>query len=145
MPIARRLVLPLLLVLPGVARAQGPAIDQPPRGSALRAALLDAAREPIVQETGGPVEFAVAVLRTDGHWAYLQARPQRPGGRRIDWARTRHAEAWRAGRMDEVVMVLMRRAGATWGIVEYEVGPTDAAWIHWAERHRLPHALFEGP
>ncbi len=144
MPIARRLVLLGCAAMPGAAAAEG-RYETPPRGSPLRAAMLDAARGPIATETGGPVEFAVSVLRTDGRWGYLQARPQRPGGRRIDWARTRYAEVWRAGIMSDLVMVLLRRAGAGWGWVEYAVGPTDVAWIDWMARHRLPQALFEGP
>lgn len=144
MPISRRLLLLGCAALPGAALARGPYVE-PPRGSAIRAALLDAARAVIGPETGGPVEFVVSVLRTDGDWAYLQARPQRPGGGRIDWSRTRHAEAWRADMMSDLVMVLMRRAGPGWRVVEYVVGPTDVAWIPWAEQHRLPPALFEGP
>lgn len=143
MPVARRPLL-LGLALPGAALAQA-RYETPPRGSPLRQALLDAARDPIETELGPPIEFAVSVLRTDGRHAYLQARPQRRGGQRIDWARTRYARDWRAGMMSDLVMVLLGRSGAAWGWVEYAIGPTDVAWIDWAERHRLPHALFEGP
>lgn len=143
MPIARRHLL-LGLALPGAAQAQA-RHGTPPRGSPLRQALLDAAREPIETELGPPIEFVVSVLRTDGRHAYLQARPQRRGGQRIDRARTRYARGWRADMMSDLVMVLLRRSGAAWGWVEHAIGPTDVAWIPWAERHRLPHSLFEGP
>jgi hypothetical protein len=143
MPIARRPLL-LGLALPGAALAQA-RYETPPRGSQLRFLLLEAARDPIETELGPPIEFAVSVLRTDGRNAFLQARPQRRGGQRIDWARTKFAREWRAGMMSDLVMVLLGRSGAAWGWREYAIGPTDVPWIDWAERHRLPHALFEGP
>lgn len=56
----------------------------PQRGTAERKALMDAARPAISREIGGPIEFVVHTLRTDGEWAYMFAQPQRPGGTPID-------------------------------------------------------------
>src|SRR2546422_805860 len=61
----------------------------PPRGSALRAELMDALRPTVMAEIGGPIEFVVTDLRVMREWAYAYVRPQRPGGTPIDWSGTK--------------------------------------------------------
>lgn len=136
MPFTRR------LLLPGTAAAEP--IATPPRGSALRRALLDTARAYAEAELGPPIEFGVQVLRTDGRFAFFQGFVQRPGGQPLDWSATRYAEHRRRGSMTEGVMVLMRLEGRRWRIVERALGPTHVPWVHWMAPHRLPRALFEG-
>ena len=115
----------------------------PPVGDPDRKGILDALRPVVEQATGGPVRFVVDVLRTDGHWAFAQGIPQRPGGHPIDWSRTPMAEEWRMGMMDEGVMGLIARSEGGWRLVEYAIGPTDVPWVDWAEHYGLPFALFQ--
>ncbi|MDJ0820239.1 MAG: hypothetical protein QNJ09_00340 [Paracoccaceae bacterium] len=114
----------------------------PQRGSAERQAIMDAARVPIGRELTQPVIFLVDVLRSDGDWVYLQGTPLTPAGNPIDWNRTPMAEAWQMDAMSDVVMVLLRRQGAGFEVVDYVIGPTDVFWYVWVDDLGLPEALF---
>jgi len=114
----------------------------PQVGDPNRKGILDALRPVVEQATGGPVLFVIEVLRTDGHWAYVQGVPQRPGGRPVDWTRTAYAQAWNADMMSDVVMGLVVRRGGTWTLVDHVIGPTDVYWYGWVDRYSLPEALF---
>jgi hypothetical protein len=114
----------------------------PPRGSPLRAELMDALRPTISAEIGGPIEFVVTDLRVMPPWAYAYVRPQRPGGAPIDWSRTKFREDMASGTMSDGVMALLRREGAGWRIIEYVIGPSDVAWDGWRQERGLPRRLF---
>lgn len=114
----------------------------PGRGSKERAAIMDAARGPVSAAIGQTVIFVVSVLRTDGEWAYLQATPKNPDGSDLDWAKTRFAEDFADGIMDDQVMVLLRKQGGRWSTVDHVIGPTDVYWYNWIDGYGLPEALF---
>lgn len=114
----------------------------PQRGSAERRAIMDAARVPVSAAIGQTVIFRVSVLRSDGDWAYLQAEPRNPDGSALDWSRTRFAEDWAMDAMSDVIMVLLRRSGSGFQVVDHIIGPTDVAWYDWLDRYGLPEALF---
>ncbi len=117
-------------------------LHTPARGSAERAALMDVARVPIEGALGVPVIFVVQVLNTDGRWAYLQAVPHNPDGSAMDWRRTRLAADWAAGFMSDIAMVLMRREGQRWRVIDWVMGPTDVYWYGWVTDYGLPERLF---
>lgn len=114
----------------------------PQKGSAERRAIMDAARVPVSADIGQTVIFRVSVLRTDGDWAYLQAEPRNPDGSALDWSRTRFAQDWAMDAMSDVIMVLLRRSGSGFQVVDRIIGPTDVAWYEWLGRYGLPEALF---
>src|ERR1700730_3040885 len=89
--IAAQLVLASAVLWPWIARAEvvGPAL-----GSALRKQVLDALRPSVMHEIGGEIEFVVNELRVLAQWAYVNARPQRPGGQPIDWRATTVRRDW---------------------------------------------------
>jgi hypothetical protein len=121
-----------------------PRIVKPPRGSALRAQLLDAARPVFRRETGGPVEFVVVRLNVMGDWAFGEVRLQRPSGQPIDWSATRYADDFEAGMFDPAASdFLLRRTSDGWKVVEFATGPTDVVWDGWRHDYGLPLALFE--
>ncbi|MFP4327851.1 MAG: hypothetical protein ACLFQL_07565 [Paracoccaceae bacterium] len=117
-------------------------IFTPDRGTALRGALMDAAREPVQREIGVPILFVVDVLNTDGTWAYLQGHPVNSNGSDIDWSRTRFAHEMAGGFMSDVVMVLLRNEAGRWTVVDHVLGPTDVAWYDWVAAHGLPEWFF---
>lgn len=63
-----------------VADASPPPAHSPAKRSPERTAILDAIRPMISQEAGGNVEFQVLAIRSNGRWAYVYGRAQRPGG-----------------------------------------------------------------
>lgn len=133
----------LLCVLAPVAAAAGEELYTPPKGSALRASLLDAARPAFEQEVGAPVEFVVKTLNVMGGWAYGDVKLQRPGGVPIDWRKTKFAEDFAQGMLEtESNLFLLQDAGDGWKLVEYVIGPTDVAWDWWRQERNLPAELF---
>jgi hypothetical protein len=89
-----------------------------------RKAILQVLRRPVEKRMGAPVTFVVTTLRTDRKWAFIQAEPQRPGGKRINGRRLYGAD-W--GNMDGLTTTAILRKGPRgWTIVESRVGATDA-------------------
>lgn len=44
-----------------------------------------------VENTCGPIEFSVKRLNVAGDWAFGEVRLQRPGGKQINWRKTKYA------------------------------------------------------
>jgi len=120
-------------------------ITTPPPGSALRAEILNAYRPSLEAQIGGPVEFVVDALNIMGDWAFVEARPQRPGGVPIDWRQTRFRREFESDVMSNLVLGLLHQTGSGWQLVENVVGPTDVVWESWLKTYNLPRALFRGP
>jgi hypothetical protein len=135
----------VLLALLGLGPAAARPIISPPKGSPLRAEVLNALRPTIAKETGGPVIFVVHALNVMGEWAYAEGEPLRPNGQAVDWRKTKFREAFAADMFSGLVLALLRRQGGSWTVAEYVVGPTDVAWIEWAKKYKLPNDLFKGP
>jgi hypothetical protein len=108
--------------------------QSPPRGSQLRADLMDALRPEVEWSLGAPVEFVVHDLRVKGDRAFAMLTAQRPGGKAIDLARTPMAER---GEIDPElasegahVEVFWQKSGRVWVAEKWAVGSTDL-WYAW--------------
>jgi hypothetical protein len=115
----------------------------PPTGSAERTAILEAARKPAVEDLGKPVEFVVKQIDVLDQWAFLHARMQSPGGQTIDYAGTKYADAAQRGQKSASYAALLQRSGNGWSVVAFSIGPTDVAWVGWAQEYSAPAVLFE--
>ena len=135
-------VLSASLVMSWALCASLAAQQTPPPGSPLRASVLDGLRPTVQQEIGGTIEFVVSDLRVLQDWAYVAAKPQRPGGAPIQWSATKFRQAWADDTMSDLVLALLRTDGRGWRVVEYAIGPTDVIWEEWMQAHRLPRRLF---
>jgi hypothetical protein len=127
------------VMLPQQASAQ---VVTPPSGSSLRKQILDALRPIVAKEIGGAIEFAVSDLRVLYDWAYVSARPQRPGGAPIDWLATKYAQAWKEDTMSDLVPALVHQEAGSWHVKECAIGPTDVIWQGWTTQYTLPRILF---
>jgi len=138
-------LLGLVLALAIAAASAGPAaaqVETPGRGSPLRAAILDALRPMVAAEVGPPVEFVVDQLRVLGPWAFVSARPQRPGGGAIDYSRTKYREAVAAGAFGDEAIALLHQTSGSWVVYEYSLGATDVPWVDWPDQYHLSPDLF---
>jgi hypothetical protein len=140
----KQLVLALCLAAFGLA-AQAQPVTTPGRGSILRADILAALRPSVEKETGGPVQFVITVMHVMDGWAYVDAKPQRPGGGAINWRATRHRQAYEADAFSGLVLALLRRQDGRWTVVDTFIGPTDVAWYEWVKKYKLPETFFQGP
>lgn len=121
----------LATVLAGPVSAQG--WTTPARGTATRAALMDAIRPHVEWMLGAPVEFRVTELRLLGNRAFAMLEPQRPGGGAINMAKTPMAA--RGDYAPEFsdsphVEVLYVKSGDTWVALHWALGATDV-WYSW--------------
>lgn len=104
---------------------------EPPRGSHLRAELLNAFRPLAAFDLGAPIEFRVLELSVDGDVAFARLMAQRPGGAEIDMAATpmvqwRHVDPFEVdGPRFEVFFV---QEHGHWQAVEYGLGSSDVWW-----------------
>ncbi|WP_043616142.1 hypothetical protein [Ensifer sp. ZNC0028] len=127
------------LWLAGVSLAQP--FREPAKGSAERAAILDAIRPAVEAEMRGPVEFVVTTMRAGPNWAFMQVEPQRPGGGSIDLLQTGLRDE--ADMMDGLtVFALVSFQNGRWNLVDHVVGPTDVAYAGWPLRYGVPAALL---
>ena len=119
------------LVLEVFALGGAPVVAQsysePERGTATRAALMDAIRPHVEWGLGQPIEFVVDKLRVSGDVAYGSLSPQRPGGAAIDLYNTPGSRRGMEPKyMDGThVAVLYRKLRETWVAVHHSIGATD--------------------
>lgn len=137
----RTALLCLLLAVAGASTALATAATPPP-GSPLRRAILDSLRPMVEAELGAPVEFVVNDLRVLGEWAFVYAKPQRPGGAAIGYAYTRYQQAFDDGAFEEGVSALLRETPAGWLVYEYALGATDPPWLNWGDAYPVPPEVF---
>jgi hypothetical protein len=116
--------------------------DTPPAGSPLRRAILDALRPMAEAELGAPVEFVVDDIRVFGEWAFVSARPQRPGGGAILYAYTRYQEDYDSGAFSEAVTALLRETPSGWLVYQYNLGASDVVWLDWIGLYPAPPDVF---
>src|SRR5690606_35186854 len=122
----RLLISLLLMLLAAPLAAQN--WSEPPRGSVLRATLMDAVRPHAEWNLGAPVEFEVLELRHSGDVAFASLWAQRPGGQQIDMTKT---PMYQRGDIDPEIadgatlQVLYRKSGVTWVAVHWAIGATD--------------------
>jgi len=106
--------------------------QEPQRGSATRAALMDAIRPHVEWELGQPVVFVVDQLRVSGDVALGFLSPQRPQGVPIDLLSTPGVKrrSLEPNAMDGVsVAVLYRKLRNTWVAVHHSIGATDVWFV----------------
>lgn len=105
--------------------------QEPARGSADRARLMDALRPLAEWSLDAPIEFVVNDLRVQGDVAFAMVSPQRPGGKAIDLAETPLVlrDGQNPANMDGArIDALLKRAGGTWVAVHWAMGATDVWW-----------------
>jgi hypothetical protein len=130
-----------LMAWPG-APAHAQRVVHIERGSPERTVILDVVRASVERRLGIKVIFVVQRLTVFGNWAYAGLRPRTEAGQRIDYRRTRYARDYHPDLDSDLVVVLLRRSGASWSIEQEAFLPTDVVWEAWMKDHGLPRRLF---
>jgi hypothetical protein len=125
------LVVASLLSMPLSART-------PAFGSPERKAILDALRPSIEAEIGPNVEFVVTQMNVRNGWAFIQAEPQRKGGRLIDWRSYYNRAEWNLMDGLTVTATLQFRNGR-WNLIQRQIGATDAWYCGSAPVGLIPY------
>jgi hypothetical protein len=124
------------------APADAQQIVQIERGMPDRTAILDVVRVSVQRRLGIKVVFVVTRLARYGEWVYAGLCPRTAAGARIDYRRTLYAKNFDPEQDSDNVLVLLRRNGASWAIIEEAFLPTDVVWEDWKMKYKLPRALF---
>jgi hypothetical protein len=117
-------------------------VGTPAAGSAERKVIMDALRVPARRDLGFDVIFKVQTLRLAGDWAFARVIPILPGGKEIDYSKTKYAEQMEEGAFDAEAETLLRREGNGWRVLEWRFGATDTEIDLWLEKYRFPEALI---
>jgi len=125
---------------PAVAAKDCPYTPAP--GTAERKAIMDTVREPVEKELKQRVVFVVAQLKVCRDWAFLEATPQQPDGRPVDWSIGVYADAIADDMCGGYIHALMAKKGGSWQMREHVICATDVPWVGWAEQYGAPAALF---
>lgn len=122
----------VLISLPMLALALAPGQSPLQAARSERQAILNVIRVPLERRLGAPVELVVTTYRRKPHWAFVQAEPQRPGGRPIN-GRRYYGDDWTD--MDGLTTTaIIRRTAGRWRLVELRVGATDAWYCGFVSR-----------
>lgn len=141
----RALILVLALVGCTPPEPAAPTPPAPPPSAEAMSADLVAALAPVISaEIGQPVTLEPGQVRVMNEWAFVVAQPTLPDGAAIDWATTALAERAAEGVLDSngQTYALLKHENGAWRVLEHAIGPTDVAWIGWAEAHGAPEAIF---
>jgi len=114
----------------------------PASGSAERKAIMDALREPVMEEIKQRVVFVVQQLKVCRDWAFLEATPQKPDGQPVDWTIGAYADAVADDMCGGYIHALLVKTGEHRRVSEHVICATDVPWVDWAQRFGAPAALF---
>ncbi len=120
----------VFLAICSAARAFA-APEEIPKGSDLRAALFDLARPAVVEEVGKPVKFLGSLKQMDG-WAFFFGGLVDANGKKILLGGTESSDS----------VILWKRTGGKWRVVQCVVGITDVCYEAWPQKYGVPRELL---
>ena len=138
----KRSALFLLLFFVSVVSANAQAVEHPEKGSAERAAILDALRPQVELKLKQKVVFVVNTINVLGNWVFVDGQVRTPEGKVPNWKNTPYAQAAQYGAQSDGISALLRRSGNGWRITTYAIGCTDVCYVDWWKRYKAPKAVF---
>jgi hypothetical protein len=124
------------------AAAAAQSAHTPEKGSAERAAILNALRVPVEKALKQKIVFAANDFRVMGNWAFLSGEPQSPAGGKPNYRGTKYQKAVDLGMFDDGVFALLKKTGTQWKVVTYAIGCTDVCYLDWSSRYKAPKGIF---
>ena len=134
------LSLSIVLVLASAAFAQR--VYTPDKGSAERAAILNALRVPVEKDLKQKIQFSINEFKSNGAWAFLSGEPQSASGGRPNYRGTKYQRAIDADMFDNNFFALLKKTGGKWRVVTYAIGCTDVCYATWWKNYKAPKAIF---
>jgi ketosteroid isomerase-like protein len=135
--ISIRTVLPLFLF---AAACSAQAVHTPEKGSAQRAAILNALRVPVEKDLKQKITFVTDNFKVQGNWAFVSGEPQTPAGGKPSLKGT----AWdgQEDMFDDNFFGLLKKIGGRWKVVKHALGCTDVCYLDWWLKYKAPKAIF---
>lgn len=114
----------------------------PAPSSAERKAILNALRKPIARELGQAVRFRIEKLSVCRGWAFVEATPQKPNGKPIDWSVSSYADAVANDACGLLVHGLLAKNKGRWKVRQTVVCATDVPYVTWSKDFGAPVQIF---
>jgi hypothetical protein len=139
----KKLLISLSIILIPACAAVAQKVYTPEKGSAERAAVLNALRVPVEKRLKQKISFNVETFNVqEGVWAFLSGEPLSTDGGRPNYKNTPYAEAVEAGAFDNNFFALLKKTGGKWKVVTYAIGCTDVCYAGWWKDYKAPKAVF---
>ncbi len=113
-----------------------------PKPNTDRRAILEALRDPVEKDLKQKVIFKVNHLKVHDNWAFLTGQSLTPGGKKIDYRKTKYKDAVNSDAFDDWICALLQKKGKTWRVVQFAIGATDVVWDGWHLKYKAPKAIF---
>lgn len=120
----------LVLISFCIATSAFAAPKEVPKGSDLRAALFDLARNTVEHEAGQEVKFSGSMKRL-GDWAFFNGQIVNAAGKNIQVGPDRSADT----------AILWKIVDSEWQMITCAVGMTDVAYASWPDTFGAPTDL----
>ena len=130
----------IIFALSAVSLAQK--VYTPPKGSAERAAILNALRIPVEKELKQKIQFSVQQFKSNGIWAFVGGDPQSASGGKPNYKGTGYQEAIDADMFDNNFFALLKKTGGKWRVITRAIGCTDVCYATWWKDHKAPKGIF---
>lgn len=101
-----------------------------------RKAIMNAVRPLVEKKVKQRVVFKVNVLRVSKGYAFMNAQPIQPNGKPVDYRKTIYWEDIQNGAFDDQVLVLLKKSGSKWKVLEWSLGATDWPVEEWLRKHK---------
>ncbi len=138
----RKLLIGLSIILLFASATLAQKVYTPEKGSAERAAILNALRVPVEKELKQKISFSVEKFNVSGVWAFLSGEPQNADGGRPNYQKTPYRQAIKADAFDNNFFALLKKTGGKWKVVTYAIGCTDVCYATWWKDYKAPKAIF---
>lgn len=115
----------------------------PQAGTKERKEILDAGRIPAVTELNQNIVFVIDHFLVYRGWAFFYGTMQQPGGKPVDFSRTKYYDAWKDGFFTDYMCVLLHKENGSWQVIDFAIGPTDVPYVTWWRDHNAPKAIFD--
>lgn len=126
----------------GVSSIFAQTTHTPEKGSAERAAILNALRVPVEKELKQKIQFSVEHLKVQGNWAFLSGASQNMSGGEPNFRGTDYQKRIDVDVFDNNIFALFKKTGGKWKIVTYLISCTDVCYLPWAKDYKAPKAIF---
>ena len=128
------------LVLLFATLASGQQVYTPEKGSAERAAILNAFRVPVEKQLKQRIVFVTDNFRVRGTWAFVSGRPTTPSGGKPSLKGT--VFDGEENMFDDNFFGLLKKTGGKWKVITHALGCTDVCYADWWRRYKAPKAIF---
>ena len=114
----------------------------PEKGSAERAAILNALRVPVEKELKQKIQFRIDDFNVLGSWAFVSGSPQDLSGGMPDYSGTDYQEQIDFDAFDNNFFALLKKSAGKWKVTTYAIGCTDVCYAGWWKTYKAPKAVF---